>query len=122
MDNEKERIIKELISKEEQLLDNNIRNDAGKIAEIIDDSSIEINESGKLHNYRRGELFGNVDGQSYIDSNTVKLIDISDDCKLLLYISVKVNKNARMKSSNSSIWKRADNQWKIVFHQVTNCS
>lgn len=119
---EENRIRKELILKEEQLLENDIRNDASRIAELITDNCIELTASGKQLHYRHGELFGSVDGVSYIDSNTVKLVDLSEDCKLVVYIAAKVNKNTRMKSNNSSVWKKTDGKWMMVFHQVTNCS
>jgi hypothetical protein len=119
---EDERTRKELIFNEEQLLKNSIRNDAGKIAELLEDNCTEFTASGKQNRYRPGELFGNVDGESYIDSNTVRLVDLSENCKLLLYVAAKVNKNTRMKSNCSSIWKKIDGKWKMVFHQGTNCS
>lgn len=115
-----ERIRKELILKEEQLLENTIRNDASKIEELIDNNSIEFTASGKQHNYRTGELFGNVDGVLYIDSNTVKMVDLADNCKLLVYVATKVTKNIRVKSNCSSVWKKTNDKWKIVFHQATN--
>jgi hypothetical protein len=122
MVNEEDRIRKELTSKEEQLLKNSIRNDAGKIAELIDDNCIEFTASGEQSKYKSGDLFGNVDGELYIISGSVKLIDLSEDCKLLLYVAAKVIKNTRVKSNRSSIWKKINGKWKIVFHQGTNCS
>lgn len=121
MVNEEERLRKELISKEEQLLENSIRKDAAKIAELLDDSCIEFTASGRQQIYHPGEQFGNVDGELYIDSNTIRFIDISEDCKLLLYVGAKVNKNVRMKSNHSSLWKKTDGKWKMIFHQGTNC-
>lgn len=118
---EESRIMKELISKEEQLLENDIRNDANRLAEIIDDHCIEFTPSGKQNRYRSGAQFEMTSGVSYIDSNTVSLIDLAEDCKLLLYVTVKVNKNVRMKSNCSSVWKETGGNWKIVFHQGTNC-
>lgn len=122
MKNEEDRIKSELILKEEQLLENDIRNDGSSITELIEDKCIEISASGKQRIYKSGELFGNVDGELYIVSNSVRLINISDDCKLLLYIVEKVNKNKRLKSNRSSIWKKTDGKWKMIFHQGTDCS
>jgi hypothetical protein len=121
MGNENGRIQKELISKEELLLENDFRNNAGSITELIDADCIAISASGKQSQYKPGELFGTVDGVQYIDSNTVRLIDLAENCKLLLYVVVKVIKNNRIKSNCSSIWKKIDDKWKIVFHQETNC-
>jgi len=119
---EEDRIRKELVSKEEQLLKNSVRNDAAKIAELVDDNCIEFTASGKQSNYKPGELFGNVDGELYIVSDSAKLIHLSENCRLLLYVAAKVNKNTRVKSIHSSIWKKVNGRWKMVFHQGTNCS
>lgn len=114
--------MKELISKEEHLLENDVRNQAARLAEMIDDNCLEFSTSGKQNLYRSGAIFEMNDGVSYIDSNTVKFIDLADNCKLLLYVAVKVNKNVRMKSNRSSVWKKIGSSWKIVFHQGTNCT
>lgn len=122
MATEEERIKRDLILKEEQLLENNIRNDAKKIAELVDEKCIEIAETGKQSKYRSGSQFENVDGVLYIDSSSVQLIELAENCRLLLYVAAQVKKNARMKSSCSSIWKKNDGEWKVVFHQRTKCS
>jgi hypothetical protein len=122
MGTEEDKIRKELVAKEEQLLKNSIRNDPSKIAELIEESYVEFTAAGKQINYRPGELFGTVEGELYIDSSSVKMVDLSEDCKLLLYVAAKVNKNTRIKSNHSSIWRRTDRKWKIVFHQATSSS
>jgi len=122
MGNDEGRILKELLLKEEQLLENSNRADAGILAELIEDNSIEFTASGKQNMYRTGELFGHIDGVQYIDSKTIRLIDLSENCKLLLYIAANVNKNSRVKTNCSSIWKKTNDTWKIVFHQGTLCS
>ena len=115
-----ERLKEELILKEEQLLNNAIRNDASKIADLIQNGCIEILSSGKQQIFQQGQLFGNADGELYIISKSEKMIDLSDDCKLLLYVAGKVSKNERLTSSRSSIWKKIDGKWKMIFHQGTN--
>lgn len=122
MGTEEDRIKKELLLKEEQLLENAVRNDAAKIGDLIDASCLDCTATGKQQTYQPGALFENVEGVLYIDSNTVRYVDLSEDCKLLVYIAAKVNKNTRMKSNHSSIWKKRDGKWKMVFHQATNCS
>lgn len=122
MEVEENRIMKELLSKEEQLFENDIRNDADRLAEIIDDHYIEFTSTGKQNRFRSGGQFELTSGVSYIDSKNVNLIDIAEDCKMLLYVAVKVNKNVRIKSNCSSIWKKTGSNWKIVFHQGTNCA
>jgi len=121
MGNEEKRIIKELIQKEEQLLENTIRNDAKEIAQLVDDNCIEFTESGEQHSHRPGEKLGTLDGVLYIDDTSARLIDLAEDCRLLLYVATRVKKNTRTKSNCSSIWKKINGQWKVVFHQRTAC-
>ncbi len=104
------------------MLENAIRNDPVKIADFVENGCVEIPASGGERQYKTGEVFENVDGELYILSNSVKLIDLSEDCKLLLYVAGKVSKNSRIKSNRSSIWKNIGGQWKVIFHQGTNCA
>ena len=119
MGNEAERIQAELIAKEESLLENSTRNAPRRVAELLDDSCVDFETSGKRSVYRRGDRLENADGVLYIDSASVSSMSLSEDCILLLYIGVKVNKNVRIKSNCSSIWKRSEGQWKMAFHQGT---
>lgn len=118
---EEDRLRKELVAKEELLLDNAVRNDAGKIAELLDANFVEFTSSGAQYRYSPGATFGDIDGISYVDCDTVRMLDISDNCKLLLYVNSRVCKNARIKSNRSSVWKKIDGKWKLVFHQGTAC-
>ncbi len=120
MANEEAKLLKELILKEERLLENSIRNDSSKIAELVHVECMEFSASGKRNKYSPGESFGNIDGVLYIDSASVRMVDLADDCKLLLYVGAKVTENTRLKSNRSSIWKKTDGAWKMVFHQGTN--
>jgi hypothetical protein len=119
MENEAERTQAELILKEESLLENSTRNTPRQIAELLDDNCVEFEASGKRRVYRRGERLENADGVLYIDSASVSSINLSENCVLLLYVGVKVNKNIRTKSNCSSVWKRSEGQWKMAFHQGT---
>jgi hypothetical protein len=121
MEAEEDGIREELVLKEEKLLENGFRANAKKIEELIDDNCIEIAESGKQSSYRSGDNFENADGELYIISDTIKCIYLSENCRLLVYTAAKVKKNVRMKSSCSSIWKKSDDKWKMVFHHRTSC-
>lgn len=122
MRSEEERLIKMFIQNEELLLNNDGGNDTKKISDIIDANCIEFSESGKINSYYPGKILDDVDGVLYIDDASAKLINLSEDCKLLLYVATKVKKNARMKENCSSTWKKTNGKWKIIFHQRTNCS
>jgi len=117
-----DRLKRELILKEEALLENSVRNDARRIAALIQEGCIEISSSGRQRIYQTGELFENLEGELYIVSNSVRLMSLGEDCKLLQYSAGMVTKNSRVKSIRSSIWQRIDGQWKMRFHQGTNCT
>ena len=121
MKSEEEKLKGTFILKEELLLKNDTRNDAKKISEIVDETCFEISESGQIFSYQPGQTFGDIDGVLYIDDSTVKLINLSEECKLLVYSATRVKKNSRMKSACSTIWKKTKGKWKIFFHQRTNC-
>jgi hypothetical protein len=118
---EEDKIKKELILKEELLLENSTRTDGDKIADLIDTLYTEISEAGKQYQFKVGDCFVPLDGALYIDSNTTRLIPLSADCKILTYIAAKVSKNTRSKFVCSSVWKKTGTAWKIAFHHRTNC-
>ena len=122
MDKDEEKLRKELVLKEELLLENATRSNADRIRELIGGNCIEIIENGKQYAYKPGELFGDVSGVLYIDSNTISMMELSTACRLLLYTAARVNKNTRTKYACSSIWKNDEGTWKLVFHQRTACS
>lgn len=120
MANDVDRIREELVLKEEKLLENGFRRDADNVAGLVDEGCVEITEFGIRHEYRPGQGFEKVDGELYIQSDTLKLIDLSEACKLLLYTAAKVRANTRSKSSCSSVWKKTGGTWRLVFHQRTS--
>jgi ribonuclease HI len=119
---EEDRLRKELVAKEELLLDNAVRNDAGMIAELLDANFVEFTSSGAQYRYSPGATFGDLEGVSYLERDSVTMTDLADDCKLLVYVNSRVCKNARIKSNRSSVWKKTDGKWKLVFHQGTACA
>jgi len=117
---EDERLMRELVRKEEQLLENTFRSDADKVATIVQVGCIEFSASGGQQVYAAGQKLEGLDGVLYIVSDSVRLIDVSEDCKLLLYVAGRVSKNRRVNTNRSSLWKNFDGQWKVVFLQGTN--
>lgn len=113
------RLLKELIRSEERLLENSVRNDPVKIGALVDERCLFVASTGACGALGPGKPFDSLQGVSYIDSNTVELLELSDECRLLVYVAATVNKNTRAKSRCSSVWKRDSGEWKIVFHQET---
>ncbi|HPE90352.1 MAG TPA: hypothetical protein PLH55_12635 [Spirochaetales bacterium] len=113
------RLLKELIRREERLLENSVRNDPAKIGALVDARCLFVSASGARGALEPGEPFDSLQGVSYIDSNTVELLELSEECRMLVYVAATVSKNTRAKSRCSSVWKRDSGDWKIVFHQET---
>ncbi len=116
---ETDRIKRDFLRKEEQLLDDDFRGDAANVAGILSEGSLEITESGKTNMYRAGTAFPRIDGALYIDTDSARLADMADGCKLLTYVAGRVVKNARTKITCASLWKKTGDDWKIAFHQRT---
>lgn len=108
-----------LVKNEEILLKNETRTDALALSNVVGDACIEISESGKKSVYRTGLPFEPVDGLLYIVDDTVAMTDLAEGLKLLVYTAARVKKNARIKSTCSSIWKNSGADWKVIFHQRT---
>ena len=119
MATEKDKLKRELMLKEERLLENATRTDTLKLDEILGPGCIAQLEDGRRVDYAPGSLFDVVEGALYIESDAIDLVDLAEDCKLLVYVAAKVNKNKRSKYRCGSVWKKADGTWKIAFHQRT---
>ena len=118
MINSIEGIEKKLIQYEEKLLMNEYRNNKDFVTKIINDGCIEISEAGKKI-YKSNKDFEAINGVLYITDKTCRSMMLSDDIVLITYEAVKVKKNDRIKANCSSIWKKSDEVWKIIFHQRT---
>lgn len=114
-------IFKELLYREEQLMSNVVRTDAGKVSELIEDKCIEVSESGQRTVYRVGDALLASEGVVFITNDSATLSDLSLDCKLLSYISARIVVDKQSRTFHSSIWKMRDNVWKRVYHQGTVC-
>ncbi len=112
-------ILRELMVREEQLLNNTVRSDARQISQLMGDRCIAVSDSGKRSVYRVGDTLNAAEGVIYITSDSAQLSDLAPDCKLLSYISAQVINDKQSRSFNSSIWKKHDTDWKMVFHQGT---
>lgn len=119
MTTRKSDIEKILLSNEELLLKNEIRTDPAAISPLVQDGCVEVTEQGARHAYQSGKAFGTNDGVLYIIDKTAQVVDLADDCKLLLYSAARVKKDTRTKAHCSSVWKMIGDAWKVVYHQRT---
>lgn len=119
MGNEAGEVKEILAGLERQLLDDSVRCDTHRISLILDERFKEFTTSGKVYNYAIGDVFGKSKDEIRILDGSIEMIDLTDDVKLLLYKAVKTRSINEIITNRSSIWKRSDTGWKIVFHQGT---
>ena len=77
------RLLKELIRREERLLENSVRNDPAKIGALVDARCLFVSASGARGVLEPGEPFDSLQGVSYIDSNAVELLELSEECRIV---------------------------------------
>jgi len=108
-------MLEQIKSLELSLLNKNIRKNVDKLNNLIADDFIEFGSSGKVYTksdviqYLPNEIEENFEASNF---NGVQL---ARDCILLTYLLY----SKHGKSLRSSIWKRYDGNWKIIFHQGT---
>lgn len=97
------------------LLDPSLRKSKQKLNELIDDEFIEIGVSGKIYN--KQDI---LDSLPYENANkfkayNFKFTEISNKVILIIYETEK----SSFKALRSSIWRKSDDNWKLIFHQGT---
>jgi len=112
-----ERII---IDMELKLLDKNIRNNKNELEKYISKEFIEYGSSGRIYTYNDTiNLSSNKEEQIIYEILKMDTKILSDNIVLVLYIIEIKNGNKKIITNRSSIWKKENNNWKIIFHQGT---
>jgi hypothetical protein len=111
------RNIEDIIKENElKLLDPKIRHNRDELEKLVSKKFLEYGSSGSIYTYNDiiSDLSIETEEIKYkiIEMNVKKL---SDKICLLLYV-IEMNNNI---FNRSSIWKREENEWKIIFHQGT---
>lgn len=110
--------MKELIELEIKLLDPQVRKDPASLLELLDESFIEVIPSGQIWNRAQiiEALLSDQSPDTYIASSFTSHL-VSEEVVILTYTLGKDSGNHQ--SIRSSLWKRVNNSWKMVFHQGT---
>lgn len=110
----------ELLRKEQELLDDSVRADAARIRQILDDEFIEFTSSGRTYLHDAGATFSPTKGRVRIEPESVRVIDLSEEAKLVLFVSVStIDEGVQFRTNRSSAWTLRDGTWKLAFHQGT---
>jgi len=116
----KQNEIVDLIIKQEKKL--YIRQDPLPILrELVDDEFMEIGSSANVYDKKEAIRWLGCDDPSEINGMDFKATFLAVDIILLTYTSVTTSPQLvkPKQAKRSSIWRRAEGQWKIVFHQGT---
>jgi hypothetical protein len=109
-----------IISMELSLLDKNIRNDKNELIKYISKEFIEYGSSGRIYTY--GDTLNlSSNEEEQIEYKILKMDTkiLSENVVLVLYIIEIKKENEKIITNRSSIWKRENDIWKIIFHQGT---
>jgi len=109
-----------IIEMELKLLDRNIRNNKNELIKYISREFIEYGASGRIYTYNDTvNLPSNEEDQIIYEIIKIDTKILSENIILVLYIIEIQNENEKNISNRSSIWKKENNDWKIIFHQGT---
>lgn len=100
---------------EQKLLDSATRKSANHLSELISDDFREFGQSGK--EYNKQDVLKALPDEKERDFlvDEFKVNNLSESVALATYISIE----GSQKTLRSSIWKKSNNEWKMVFHQGT---
>ena len=104
---------------ESRLLDNAVRKNPDEIRKILAPDFIEFCASGKIYKYKDGDMFDEFTEEINYRIHDFSVKEIATDTVLATYWIENATEKCYRRSNRSSIWKRVDGAWKIIFHQGT---
>lgn len=100
---------------EESHITPNVRENMGKLDEILADEFFEIGSSGYMYDKKECLETGVV--LSDMTMHNFDMYPLADDVVLTTYYIVDTTRNRN--TYRSSIWKLIDGRWQLYFHQGT---
>ena len=109
---------------EEALLRPEIRTSSAELSRLLGEDFIEFGSSGRV--YGRAQVIEALQAASSdrITLESFRLQELGEHAVLARYVAVRHDGSGLelTRSLRSSIWKREEGQWRIVFHQGTIAS
>jgi hypothetical protein len=100
---------------EEALLVPEVRKSAAQIAALLADEFVEIGNSGRI--YDKNQIIGQLQQESGEESlRTVSDFTARELADGLILVTYRIIESRTVRSS---IWKRTNSEWRMVFHQGT---
>jgi hypothetical protein len=112
-----------ILELEKKLMDNDVRANADKLKELLENDFIEFGSAGKVYKYAEGDVFDNkenTDMQYEILDYSFR--ELAPDVVLMIYKVKKTDLFMKKEelSLRSSIWRKKHNDTKIFLQQ--NCT
>jgi GNAT superfamily N-acetyltransferase len=110
-------LVAELKGLEEELLVPAVRKST-RLAELLDDEFIEFGSSG--HIYTKSDLVAVLQAESPVAQTTsnFEVTFLAPDVALLTY-RIRRHSEPSVQTLRSSVWRRTNGPWRMVFHQAT---
>ena len=108
--------VEDVVAMELALLTPEVRRDARRVAELLDEGFHEIGASGRL--WSREEMLAALAAEEDDDPVAVEGMradELAPGLVLLTYLSDRGGRRAR----RSAIWRRTGGSWRLVHHQGT---
>ncbi|WP_347550109.1 DUF4440 domain-containing protein [Pseudalkalibacillus hwajinpoensis] len=108
-----------LLKLEKQLLNSEVRKSAAKLNLLLAEDFMEFGSSGRI--FRKKDVLDHLpDERSFeyvLERANVKFLE--NHTALVTYTLIKENK---IKTLRSSIWRKHESSWQMIFHQGTRAS
>lgn len=110
-----------ILTLEKRLLNPKVRCSKKELEGLLDEEFIEFGSSGNVYIYDKEKV---IDTQINLEVVNWGILDfkikrISKECILATYRLVKDSIGTKEYSLRSSIWKKQNHRWKMIFHQGT---
>lgn len=101
-----------------------VRTSREQLDQLLADEFVEFGSSGRIYNKRQivAALLADPENRNprYATMQNVKLVPLAGDTALLTYRSSKSQPGRQaVRANRSSIWKKMDGRWQMLFHQGT---
>lgn len=116
-------LLRELLDLETSLHRPEIRRSRAHLERLLASEFVEFGRSGRV--YDRQSIIEALIGEASDSSDALPLVSdiagvlLAKDCVLLTYRSSRTSVEYSIETLRSSIWKRVDGGWRMVFHQGT---
>lgn len=116
-------LLQELLDLETSLHRPEIRRSRAHVERLLAFEFVEFGRSGRA--YDRRSIIEALVSEASDSNDTLPLVSdiggilLAEDCVLLTYRSSRISVEYSIETLRSSIWKRIDGTWRMVFHQGT---